>query len=164
MSSEVPRQPLPFEPAKNRKKQGKKSSTPPIRKTTDEPNSQTTGQSTGSVNQKRSRSSGGKNAIPDVVSRRMVSRMVLLSGVPLLLALSTFVGSYYIITNELFILPNQAVLLVSMGCFGLSVVGLSYGIFSASWDEDRKGSLVGWQEFTINFQRMREAWRSAKSK
>lgn len=163
MSSEAPRQPLPFEPAKNRKKQGKKSSPPPTRKTADEPNSQTTGKSTGSVNQKRQRSRG-ENAIPDVVSRRMVSRMVLLSGVPLLLALSTFVGSYYIITNELFILPNQAVLLVSMGCFGLSVVGLSYGIFSASWDEDRKGSLVGWQEFTTNFQRMREAWRSAKSK
>ncbi len=90
--------------------------------------------------------------------------MVLLSGTPLLLALLTFVISYYIITNELFTLPNQAVLLVSMGFWGLSVIGLSYGIFSASWDEDKKGSLLGRQELKTNFQRMKEAWEEAKLK
>ena len=45
-----------------------------------------------------------------------------------------------------------------------SVIGLSYGIFSASWDENKTGSLLGWQELKTNFQRMREAWKEAKSK
>lgn len=156
MSPESSRQPLPFKPAKGRKKQGKKSFSSPKTKVTEKQNSP-------DVNQKGKRVRG-ESSIPEVVSRRMISRMVLLSGTPLLLALLTFVSSYFIIINELFILPNQAVLLVSIGFFGLSVIGLSYGIFSASWDENKTGSLLGWQELKTNFQRMREAWKEAKSK
>ncbi|MGB3513172.1 MAG: PAM68 family protein [Microcoleaceae cyanobacterium] len=163
MSSEAPRERLPFEPAKNSKKQGKKSSAAPKTKAKEEQISQTRSKSNNRPRQQR-QSSQGENSIPEIVSQRMVSRMVLLSGIPLLLALLTFIGSYFIITNELFKLPNQAVLFVSMGFFGLSVIGLSYGIFSASWDEDNRGSLLGWQEFTTNFQRMKEGSRSAKSK
>ncbi|NEQ39613.1 MAG: DUF3464 family protein [Okeania sp. SIO3I5] len=158
MPPESSRQPLPFEPAKSRKKQGKKSSSSPQKKVTKEQNSPNVNQ-----NQKRKRVRG-ESSIPEVVSRRMISRMILLSGLPMLLALSTFIFSYFIITNDIFILPNQAVLLVSLGFFGLSVIGLSYGLFSASWDEDKKGSLLGWQEVKINFQRTREAWKEAKSK
>lgn len=162
MSSEAPRQRLPFEPGKNPKKPEKKSAAIAKTKTKDEKTSQTTSKSNNHYRQQQR--TKGENAIPEIVSQRMVSRMVLLSGIPLLLALLTFVGSYFIITNELFTLPNQAVLLVSMGFFGLSVIGLSYGIFSASWDEDKRGSLLGWQEFTTNFQRMKESSRSAKEK
>ncbi|EKD05861.1 hypothetical protein SPLC1_S580100 [Arthrospira platensis C1] len=100
--------------------------------------------------------------IPEVVSQRMVSRMVVLSGIPLLMAISTFVGSYFIVTNEIFPLPNTAVLLVSLGCFGLSVVGLSYGVLSASWDENLSGSFLGWQEFKINLGRAIEAWKESR--
>lgn len=164
MPSESSRQRLPFEPGKNRKKQEKKLSSSPKAKVNEQEKSITANQPRKySSNQKR-KIDKSENTIPDVVSRRMVSRMVLMSGIPLLLALLTFVISYFIITNELFILPNQAVLLVSMGFFGLSVVGLSYGIFSTSWDEDQKGSLLGLQEFQTNFQRMRNAWQDAKSK
>ncbi|MGK7920258.1 MAG: PAM68 family protein [Trichodesmium sp.] len=163
MPSESSRQRLPFEPGKNRKKQEKKSSSSHNPKVNNEEKPITANKSKYSSNQKR-KIDKSENTIPDVVSRRMVSRMVLMSGIPLLLALLTFVISYFIITNEIFILPNQAVLLVSMGFFGLSVVGLSYGIFSTSWDEEQKGSLLGLQEFKTNFQRMRNAWQEAKSK
>ncbi|MGD1715482.1 PAM68 family protein [Hydrocoleum sp. CS-953] len=163
MSPESSRQPLPFEPAKSRKKQGKKSSSSPKIKATEESNYPNVNQSKNISNQK-GKTVKGENSIPEVVSRRMISRMVLLSGTPLLFSLLTFVFSYFIITNDIFILPNQAVLLVSMGFFGLSVIGLSYGLFSASWDEDKKGSVLGWQEVKINFQRMKEAWKEAKSK
>ena len=137
MSSEAPRQRLPFEPAKNPKKQGKKSSPAPETKAKEEQISPTKRKSKNLDRQKR-QSSQGKNAIPEIVSQRMVSRMVLLSGTPLLFALLTFVSSYFIITNELFTLSNQAVLLVSMGFFGLSVIGLSYGIFSAFSESSTK--------------------------
>jgi hypothetical protein len=69
-----------------------------------------------------------------------------------------------VVSKGLFDLPNTAVLLVSMGCFGLGVLGLSYGVLSASWDEEVSGSTLGWEEFNTNFGRMREAWRAAKSK
>ncbi|MGD1805691.1 PAM68 family protein [Dapis sp. BLCC M126] len=163
MSPESSRQPLPFEPAKSRKKQGKKSSSSPKIKGTEESSDPNVNQSKKISNQK-GKKVRGENSIPEVVSRRMISRMVLLSGTPLLFSLLTFVFSYFIIINDIFILPNQAVLLVSVGFFGLSVIGLSYGLFSASWDEDKKGSILGWQEVKINFQRMKEAWKEAKSK
>lgn len=103
-------------------------------------------------------------AIPEVVSSRMIRRMAILSGVPIVFGVMTFVGSYYIVINDIFELPNTAVLLVSMGWFGLGVLGLSYGVISASWEEETSGSLVGWSEFTINFQRLVGAWQEARQK
>ncbi|HAJ61537.1 MAG TPA: DUF3464 domain-containing protein, partial [Cyanobacteria bacterium UBA8543] len=96
-----------------------------------------------------------------VVSKRMVSRMALLCGIPTVLGLSTFFVSYFLIKNIGLKLPNPAVVLVSMGFLGLGVLGLSYGVLSASWDEDLPGTWLGWQEFTTNLGRMRAAWRSA---
>ncbi|MDW8463816.1 MAG: PAM68 family protein [Geminocystis sp.] len=61
-------------------------------------------------------------------------------------------------------MPNTAVLLVTLGLFGLGVLGLSYGIFSASWDEDRVGSWWGWSEFKLNFGRFVSAWREHRQK
>lgn len=92
----------------------------------------------------------------------MIRRIVLFSGLPLLMALGIFVGSYFIVVNEIFVLPNTAVLLASLGCFGLSVLGLSYGLFSASWDEEVKGNVLGWSEFKLNLGRTWEAWKSAR--
>ena len=154
MSSEPPRQRLPFEPATNRKKTPKKPPESPASalKTDEKPQAETT---TGS---KQSQS------IPEVVSKRMISRIALFCGVPTFLGVATFFVSYFIVSKGLFELPNTAVLLVSMGCFGLGVLGLSYGVLSASWDEEVSGSSLGWQEFTTNFGRMRQAWRDAKSK
>jgi len=151
MSPEPQRTRLPFEPGK-RKKQTKK-----------QPNSQT---SATSAPGKQESAKGGmskeQRTIPEVVSRRMVTRMALLCGVPTGLGMATFVGSYFIVMREWFPLPHIAVVLVSMGFFGLGVLGLTYGILSASWDEKTPGSVLGWSEFTTNFGRMTEAWRASK--
>lgn len=156
MSKEESREGLPFEP-KNRKKPAKKQAKKPVP-------SPVAIASKDEKNDKKKRESPQQKAIPEEVSNRMIGRMVLFSGVPLLMALFTFIGSYFIITNEVFPLPNQAVVLVSAAFLGMSVIGLSYGIFSASWDEGDRGSVLGLQEFSTNFGRMREAWRSAKPK
>jgi hypothetical protein len=103
-------------------------------------------------------------AIPEAVSKRMVRRMALLCGIPTVLGISTFFGSYFLVTNLGLKLPNAAVVLVSMGFFGLGVLGLSYGVLSASWDEEIPGTKLGWQEFTTNLGRMTSAWRSAGQK
>lgn len=158
MSKEPARQGIPFERPKNKKKRAKKQT----KKQSSPAGAIATGEEKTEQKDRKEKVSPKGMAIPDVVSRRMVTRMVMLSGIPLLMALFTFVGSYFIITNELFPLPNQAVLLVSFGFFGLSVIGLSYGIFSASWEEENSGSLLGWKEFGTNFGRTTEAWRSAK--
>ncbi|WP_341734491.1 PAM68 family protein [Microcoleus sp. EPA2] len=157
MSSEPPRQRLPFEPAKNRKKNPKKPAQAELTNTALELNP-------ADKQPKASQTKKQDPSIPEVVSKRMISRIAVFCGVPTLLGIATFFVSYLIVSKGLFDLPNTAVLLVSMGCFGLGVLGLSYGVLSASWDEEISGSVMGWEEFNTNFGRMREGWRSAKSK
>ncbi|QQE66765.1 hypothetical protein GFS31_34670 [Leptolyngbya sp. BL0902] len=97
-------------------------------------------------------------AIPEVVSQRMLRRMLAFSGVPTFLGVATFFVSYGLIVKGNVELPPYAVLLVTLGCFGLGVVGLTYGVLSASWDEDRPGDWLGLDEFQVNFGRMTSAW------
>ncbi|MBW4497305.1 MAG: PAM68 family protein [Oscillatoria princeps RMCB-10] len=147
MSPEPERERLPFEPASHRKKSPKnRPEAPPA----------------AVGGEKEGRLAKEDMAIPDAVSKRMIGRMALLCGVPTALGIGTFIASYITVSNEWFKLPNVAVVLVSMGFFGLGVLGLSYGVLSASWDEEIPGSKLGWKEFTTNLGRMREAWQSRK--
>jgi hypothetical protein len=151
MSTEPSRDRLPFEPRQKRKKPAKTQPEPAPSQTDSKKDKQTT-------------TSRESMAVPDVVSKRMVRRMALLCGIPTVLGIATFFVSYLLITNLGVKLPNVAVILVSMGFFGLGVLGLSYGVLSASWDEDIPGTKLGWQEFTTNLGRMTSAWRSAGQK
>jgi hypothetical protein len=113
--------------------------------------------------QKKSSGSQRSSGIPDAVSRRMGRRMAIFSGVPTFFGMLTFVISYLVIKQGGIKLPNSAVLLVSLAFFGLGVLGLSYGILSASWDEEA-GSVFGVEQFGKNFDRLRSAWREARQK
>ncbi|MFK8186326.1 MAG: PAM68 family protein [Phormidesmis sp.] len=101
-------------------------------------------------------------AIPKEVSQRMLRRMAILSGSPVFLGVGLFFLSYYLKSREIVDLPPVAVLLVTMGCFGLGVLGLTYGVLSASWDSE-PGSLVGLSEFKLNFGRVMDARRASKT-
>jgi len=150
---------LPFEPAQNRKKTPKKNVPAPATKGQDDENDRKTPIAKSAKDSVRESA-----AVPAVVSRRMVRRMAFFSGIPAFLGMLTFVVSYLVISRHWAELPHVAVLLVNMGFFGLSVLGLSYGAISASWDEDRVGTWFGWKEFTTNVARLTESWRSAKQK
>jgi VIT1/CCC1 family predicted Fe2+/Mn2+ transporter len=177
MPSESPRKRLPFEPGGKDadKKDAGKSAAPKqaaasvsgqpskkavsSKKTT--PNQAASKQS--SARQSASKQSGKTPAaIPEAVSNRMLRRMLAFSGVPTVLGVLTFFVSYYLVVNQVMDLPSYFVLLVTLGCFGLGVVGLTYGVLSASWDEDRPGTWLGLDEFRVNFGRMTSAW-GAKS-
>ncbi|NJM97087.1 MAG: DUF3464 family protein [Phormidesmis sp. RL_2_1] len=111
--------------------------------------------------QRRDRTSDS-GAIPPEVSNRMLRRMAVLSGSPVFLGVGVFFLAYYLQSHEIVDLPPVAVLLVTMGCFGLGVLGLTYGVLSASWDSE-PGSLVGLSEFKLNFSRIMDARRSSKT-
>ena len=174
MSSERPSARPAFEPKKNRKKNNKATSKPPVKAVSDPkstksdqkvkataPSSQPQPQNSKDTKRRYTRE---ETAIPEKVSQRMLSRMVVLAGLPLLMGLGTFIGSYFIITQDLLVFPHTLVVIISMGFFGLSVVGLSYGVLSASWDEQVSGSIVGWQEFKLNLGRMQDGWKAARQK
>ena len=163
MPAEPQRNRLPFEPSKKRQKQDKNTNKSdqqqpaPKKPEIKSPNAAVVAESTPGLKTQ-------DMAIPKVVSDRMAQRMALFCGVPTVLGIVTFIISYVVVNYGWFKLPNVAVLLVSIGFFALGVLGLSYGVLSASWDEQILGSKLGWQEFRTNWGRMTSAWRSARQK
>jgi len=101
-------------------------------------------------------------SIPKAVSRRMVRRMAILSISPVAVGVSIFFLSYYLLSNQIVTFAPIVVLLTTMGCFGLGVVGLTYGMLSASWD-DEPGSWLGLDEFKLNFGRIMDARKASKT-
>lgn len=150
MSSEPQRDSIPFEPNRKRKKKANKVAQAGKSKTSVSPNPVQNSPSTAVQS----------TPIPEVVSRRMLRRMIVFSGLPTGLAIAIFFGSYLLLTRNIIDFPKYLVLFATLGCFGLGVVGLSYGALSASWDEDRDGGWFGLREFRTNFGRLTEAWRT----
>ena len=103
------------------------------------------------------------SAIPDAVSKRMARRMVFLSGIPTAMGIASFFVFYWLFSQKIIEFPPSLVLLVTAGFFGLGFAGLSYSVFSASWDEERDGGLIGFSEFKLNFGRMVSAWKNRKN-
>ncbi len=140
--SAAERKPLPFEPGAARKK---RADAKPVQA---ELPAQT-------------RADTSVGVMPKEVGQRIGRRIAVFCGVPTLLGFSSFLGSYGLIQSGVSV-PNFAVVLVSMGLLGLGVLGLSYGAISASWDEGRPGSRLGWEEFRKNLGYLTEAWKSQK--
>ncbi|MCC5640885.1 PAM68 family protein [Nostoc sp. CHAB 5844] len=151
-AEESERSRLPFEPNKKRQKPVKVQKTP-IKSNTPEK----------SASQKPPFTKE-EMTIPQVVSQRMIRRVAFFCGVPTALGITTLIVSYLLATQAHIKLAPIAVLLVNMGLFGLGVLGITYGVLSASWDEERPGGLVGLSEFTTNWGRMVAVWRETRQK
>lgn len=149
---------LPFEPKSKTKSEKPKST---MRSAA---NKSAAAQSDRKPAKRNSAPQQNSQSIPEVVSRRMAKRMLIFSGIPTLLGLSSFPVSYFIFSSHAIDLPNVAVLLISLGFFGLGVLGLSYGVLSASWDEDQPGSALGITEFKLNLGRTIENWKLARQR
>ncbi len=158
MSADSEKERLPFEPKSNRKKASKETSQVPVEKS-DKPSTAAISSTAKSKSAKYTRED---TSIPEVVSRRMLRRMLYFSGFPVTLGIFVFFASYVLIVQGIAELPNVVVLLTTLACFGLSVVGLSYGALSASWDETMPGSLIGFEQFQVNFGRLVGSWRQAR--
>ena len=150
MPSDDKRDRMPFEPRNNNKKEKTAKTAPKA------------------IKQKRkaasrsSRPNSNLSAIPDAVSKRMGRRMAIFCGIPSALGMLSLLVCYWIKVNDIVELPPYLAFAVSFGFLGLGVLGLSYGLFSASWDEERVGSVMGGNEFKLNFGRTRDAWKASK--
>ena len=113
---------------------------------------------------RNSRPNSNLSAIPDVVSKRMGRRMAVFCGIPSALGMSSLFIFYWLKIKEVVDLPPYTAFAVSFGFLGLGVIGLSYGLFSACWDEERIGSTWGVDEFKINLGRTKDAWKASKTK
>lgn len=152
-AEESERSRLPFEPNKKRQK--------PVKAKTQ---SVVKAQESSQQSQKQPPFTKEEMAIPEVVSQRMIRRVAAFCGIPTSLGITTLVASYLLVSYAHVQLPPIAVLLVNMGLFGIGVLGITYGVLSASWDEERPGTLIGLGEFGTNWGRMAEVWRETRKK
>ena len=156
MPSKSKRESLPFEPQSNKPSKGDSKAGG------DANSASRSQQASKSRKNKQPASSDTAAGIPEVVSRRMIRRMAVFAGVPTFLGMASFVVAYFLLTQHVVEFPNVVVLLVSLGFFGLGTLGLSYGVLSASWQEDEVGSLLGTAEFAVNFRRLVQGLRKPK--
>ena len=95
----------------------------------------------------------GTQVIPSVVANRMALRIAIATGVPSLLGMSVFVASYLLVSRGILAIPTVVTLAASGGCFLLGLLGLSYGVLSASWEE-APGSRLGTEQISLNLGRL----------
>jgi hypothetical protein len=77
-------------------------------------------------------------------------------GVPSLLGMASFVVSYLLVSRGILDIPPAITLVTSGGFFLLGLAGLSYGLFSASW-ESQPGSLLGLEQIGVNISRLKQS-------
>jgi hypothetical protein len=99
--------------------------------------------------------------IPEQVANRMARRIAVATGIPTLLGMLVFVGSYLLISRDILAIPPAFTLAGSGFFFLLGLVGLSYGVLSASW-EDGPGSLWGLEQIGLNLSRLRASLRAMR--
>lgn len=102
-----------------------------------------------------------QQAIPDAVANRMARRIAIATGIPTVMGMGVFIGSYVLVSRAILDIPPSLTLLASGGCFLLGLVGLSYGVLSSSW-EDQAGSLLGFEQIGLNIGRLRQSVRAMR--
>ncbi|CAN6461903.1 unnamed protein product [Victoria cruziana] len=89
--------------------------------------------------------------IPQVVFERMIGRILFYVGAPM----AAGVGLLYLLdrikSNHILDVPLWVPFLVILVGFGTSALGIAYGTLSTSWDPEKEGSLLGWEEAQKNW-------------
>lgn len=109
----------------------------------------------------RRKGHAASQVIPDAVASRMARRIALATGLPTLMGMSVFIASYLLVSRHILDIPPSATLLASGACFLLGLVGLSYGVLSASWEAE-PGSLLGSEQIGVNMARIRGSIRAMR--
>jgi len=102
-----------------------------------------------------------ESGIPKYVANRMARRIAFTTGIPTLSGMGVFIGSYFLISKGIADISPTLTLVSSAMCFLVGLLGLSYGILSASWDLN-PGSFLGFENIKPNINRMKDAFKSSK--
>jgi hypothetical protein len=97
----------------------------------------------------------GSGAIPEKVAMRMGRRMLPFVGIPLLGGMGAFVAFWYLATYKNQEFQPALVAFSTIGMLGVGLVGITYSVMSASWDPDREGSFLGFDEAAKNLESLR---------
>jgi len=139
-----------------KKKQAKKKNLTKKKKISDNNAFKTIDKKVPTITPKTKQSTG----IPKYVADRMARRIFFTAGIPTLMGMSVFVGSYIIVTRNIAEIPPSSTIAISALFFLLGLGGLSFGILSASWDKE-PGSFLGIENIPLNIQRAKAAFKPA---
>ena len=113
------------------------------------------------VSKKSSKSTRNESGIPSYVANRMARRIAFTTGIPTLSGMGVFIGSYFLISKGIADISPTLTLVSSAICFLVGLLGLSYGILSASWDLN-PGSFLGFENIKPNINRMKDAFKTSQ--
>ena len=113
------------------------------------------------VQNKSSKTTKKKSGIPSYVANRMARRIAFTTGIPTLSGMGVFIGSYFLISKGIAEISPTVTLVSSALCFLVGLLGLSYGILSASWDFN-PGSFLGFENIKPNINRMKDAFKASQ--
>ena len=108
------------------------------------------------------KSASKASGIPKYVANRMARRIAITTGIPTLSGMGVFIGSYFLISKGIAEISPTVTLVSSAMCFFFGLLGLSYGILSASWDPS-PGSFLGIENIKPNINRMKDAFKTSKN-
>ncbi|XP_078434316.1 transmembrane protein, putative (DUF3464) [Wolffia australiana] len=101
--------------------------------------------------------------IPQVVFDRMVKRIIVAVGLPM----GSGVGLLYVMNSlkdsGVWDVPVWVPFASTLLSFGTSALGIAYGTLSTSWEPEREGSLLGWDEAARNWPKLWEEEEGKKS-
>ncbi len=110
---------------------------------------------------KTSKNTNNSSGIPKYVANRMARRIIFTTGIPTLSGMGVFIGSYFLISKGIAEISPTLTLVSSAMCFLVGLLGLSYGILSASWDYN-PGSFLGFENIKPNINRIKDAFKNTK--
>mmetsp|Transcript_104092 Transcript_104092/g.303909 ORF Transcript_104092/g.303909 Transcript_104092/m.303909 type:complete len:299 (+) Transcript_104092:149-1045(+) len=103
---------------------------------------------------------GPKVAVmPQKVAERAAKRGMVIGGSFYATMLAVFGAGILIYKTQDIIIPPTLMAFITLALLGLAIAGSSYGMMSASWDEDREGSVLGTEEFGNNVKAIGEGFR-----
>lgn len=92
--------------------------------------------------------------IPQVVLDRLIVRILVYVGVPLLTGMVMLQGFSVVKEQNMVDVPVWLPYLTLFITFGASTLGIAIGALSTSWDPDKKGSFIGFEEAQRNWIEM----------
>lgn len=92
--------------------------------------------------------------IPQVVLDRMIARILVYVGVPLVTGVVLLQGFDVAKEQNVLDVPKWLPFFTTFFTFGTSALGIAIGTLSASWDADREGSFFGFEEARRNWIEM----------
>lgn len=100
--------------------------------------------------------------IPERVAQRMGKRMIPFVGIPLFGVMGAFVVFWYLATYKNYEFQPALVAFSTIGILGVGLVGITFSVMSASWDDDEEGSALGFDEFKTNFDSIKGGLKRTK--